>query len=67
MNMETITLSYNPASAVAMSLLESMRKSGAFKVEALTQYYDPELVAKVERGRRERHKGVAIKTADLWK
>ncbi len=67
MNMETITLSYNPASAVAMSLLESMRKSGVFKIEAQTQtqHYNPEFVAKMERAKKS--EGKIIKTEDLWK
>ncbi len=63
--METITLSYNPASLVATSLLESIRKSGAFKVEAQTQHYNPEFVAKMERAKKS--KGKIIKTEDLWK
>ncbi len=65
--METITLTYNPASVVATSLLETIRKSGAFKVKTEATHYNPELVDMVEDARKNRKKAVSIKTADLWK
>ncbi len=64
--MQKVTLTYNPASAIASSLMDTIRNSGVFKIEEET-HYNPEILSKVENGRKNLNKGVSIKTEDLWK
>lgn len=68
--MATITLHYDGRSASAKSLLEFLRTLSFVKVsEEKDPEYDPEMVAKVRRGREDFKKGnyKIIKTEDLWK
>lgn len=62
--MPTVILSYNSSNAIAVSLIDSVVKSGAFKIEEESPY-NPEFVKKIAKSRKSR--GKAIKTEDLWK
>lgn len=67
--MATITLHYDGRSASAKSLLEFLRTLSFVKVsEDKDPEYDPEMVAKVRRGREDFKKGkcVTIKAEDIW-
>ncbi len=65
--MATITLTYNTRNLVAMSMIDAIRKSGAFKVEEkkIKSPYDPKFVEKIKRSAKS--KGKEIKIKDLWK
>ncbi len=66
MNMETITLTFNGNNATALSMLESIRKSGVFQIEEHSPY-DKAFVDRVLKSRAARGEGKAIKVEDLWK
>ncbi|MBR6250965.1 MAG: hypothetical protein IKR17_07225 [Bacteroidales bacterium] len=64
--MATITLKYNARNSIAASLIEAIKKSGVFTIEAEKQSpYDKEFVKKIERSAAS--EGKVIKTEDLWK
>lgn len=68
--MATVTLQYDGRSASAKSLIDFLRTLSFVKVcEDAEPEYDPEMVAKVRRGREDFKKGnyKIIKTEDLWK
>ncbi len=63
--MATITLEYNPNNDLAMSIVNSLKSAGVFKVAEETSPYDKEFVEQIVESRNS--KGVVIETANLWK
>ena len=67
--MATITLQYDARSASAKSLLAFLRTLSFIKIsEDEETPHDPEMVAKIRRGRDDFKKGncVTVKAEDIW-
>ena len=67
--METITIQYDATIPGLKSLVASLLKlEGVKKVKTARVEYDPEIVAKVKRGREDFKNGkcVTIKAEDVW-
>lgn len=67
--MATITMHYDGRNAAFKQLIQLFLTLGGRVVEEKEPEYDPEMVAKVRRGREDFKKGnyKIIKTEDLWK
>lgn len=67
--MATITMHYDGRNAAFKQLIQLFLTLGGRVVEENDPEYDPEMVAKVRRGREDFKKGnyKIIKTEDLWK
>ena len=68
--MATITITYDGRSASAKSLLAFLRTLSFIRIgeENADNSYDPEMVAKIERGREAFRKGecVTVKAEEIW-
>lgn len=67
--METITLQYDAHNPGLKELMAALLKlDGVKEVKPEAMEYDPEIVAKVQRGREDYLKGncVSIKAAEVW-
>jgi hypothetical protein len=63
--MATIVLNYDSKNSLANSIVDSIKKSGAFDVVEEKSPYNKAFVKKIQASRKS--KGVVIKTEDLWK
>ena len=67
--METITIQYDAQNSGLKGLIAALLKlDGVKQVEPDVTEYDPEIVAKVQRGRKDFLKGkcVSIKADEVW-
>ena len=65
----TVTITYNDNFDAIDALIEKIKAYGATVVSEENPEYDPEFVAKIQRGMEEHKKGECVKVAieDLWK
>jgi hypothetical protein len=63
--MATITLQYNPDNTLAMSIINSIKAAGVFRITDEKSPYDKVFVEEIQKSLKS--EGVVIKTEDLWK
>lgn len=65
----TVTITYHENSDAIDALIEKIKSYGATVVSENEPYYDPEFVAKAQRGMEDHEMGRCVKIAieDLWK